>query len=766
MHGFRFALLALGAMPAVYAADRFLIAERGKPAHAAIAISDDAGPSGRYAAEELRRCIKAQTGVALPFAGEADGSRPARRIEIERTDEYGQDGFLLFVTNSSLRISGGRRGVLYGVYELLETYGGCGWYASWHEAIPEKDAFSVPADLFDIQKPAFEMRMPTWQDVRENLEFAAKLRVNSHACDRAPDIAARLGGTPISFVRRLGNCHTFGAILPPKKYFSGHPDWFSEVKGVRRDGRTQICLTNPSAFEQAFSNICEFIDRDITARKAANAMDVADMLVAGVSQGDWHNFCECENCKAIDDREESHAGSLLSFVNRMADRLGERYPGLKTETLIYQYTRKAPKTMRPDANVIPCLCSIECNFASPISARAGRHNAAFMDDLEKWGRLSRNLYVWDYTMRPHRYFHPFPNVHVFAPNLRTFRDNGVRYVFAQGGPKYGDFAQLKGWMLAKLMWNPDRPVEPLLDRFFSGHYGAAAPHVREYFDRAERIMTEKGNTVFSIWEKDRRDLFPDSFVEWSRGVFAKAKEAVKGDALLSKNVRIAAFTPICLSLDRRTAEAKRVWVTRNPGRYRNCDDLKDDLDEAFSLAAELEPETKRLRFSESAQYNRRYWDGWKRLYEYRIPEEGADSAVLGVREMDYSQYDFGEIVKDPEAFRGECMKVYNHEDWTGPLSLSFGNVAYDEDVDYEVRFRAKIDPAPGGKGEAFNAEFAGQRIAPAVEVADTGWKWYTFRPMKLNDSHVFRFKSGRFAKGGGRGAVNATYIDRLEICRK
>jgi hypothetical protein len=96
----------------------------------------------------------------------------------------------------------------------------------------------------------------------------------------------KYGGLPISFVQDLGNCHTFGKILPSKKYFAEHPDWFSKVKGVRRNGRTQICLTNPSAFEQAFSNICEYVDRDIARRKAADSASVADMLVAGVSQSD------------------------------------------------------------------------------------------------------------------------------------------------------------------------------------------------------------------------------------------------------------------------------------------------------------------------------------------------------------------------------------------------------------------------------------------------------------------------------------------------
>jgi len=80
-----------------------------------------------------------------------------------------------------------------------------------------------------------------------------------------------------------------------------------------------------------------------------------------------------------------------------------------------------------------------------------------------------------------------------------------------------------------------------------------------------------------------------------------------------------------------------------------------------------------------------------------------------------------------------------------------------------VRFRAKVVKAKDGKGEAFNATFAGRHIAPDVAEAGNGWKWYAFPAGKLRESHMFEFKSGRFAKGGGRTAVDAVYIDRLEI---
>ena len=69
------------------------------------------------------------------------------------------------------------RGVLYGVYELLERYGGCRWYASWHTVVPARDAFSVPDDLDDAQAPAFLCRDVHWWDYFKG-DFAARNRVN------------------------------------------------------------------------------------------------------------------------------------------------------------------------------------------------------------------------------------------------------------------------------------------------------------------------------------------------------------------------------------------------------------------------------------------------------------------------------------------------------------------------------------------------------------------------------------------------------------
>ena len=752
-----FLTVAVGcAACAVHAGD-FTLAERGKPAECRIVVPHNSTPSYFHAAKELRDHIKQMTGVELPVVPEWKG-KGAVRLE-KPPAELGEEGFRICVKDGDLHVIGGKRGVLYGVYELLETYGGCGWFASWRTVVPARDSFKVPDTLDDTQQPTFLLREPSWEDFRLSTDLAVRNRMNGN--NMKPQ--ASHGGPAYRFVRRLGSCHTFERLVPSSVWFDSHPEYFSEVNGVRRKGRTQLCLTNPDVLRIVVSNIFAHIEADERIVKEP-CIDIV-----GVSQNDWSNYCTCPACKAIDDREESHAGSLIQFINKVAEEVEKRRPGTYVETLIYQYTRKPPKTLKPRHNVIPCLCSIECSFAQPFVATNLSVNVAFMRDLEAWGKLSDNLYIWDYTTDYNHYLYPMPNVLTLQPNMQTFRDHGTKFMFEEGGPRHADFASLKGWLIAKLMWNPDQPVEPLLERFFTGYYGAAAPYVRQYFDRMERILRDDPKGRLSCWENDRPKIFTDELLDWSIALFDQAEAAVKDDPELLLNVRMQALAPICMKLDRRGVTAKYIWVTRHPERFPDCADMLPLIKRMNSTLAAFEA-TGRVRniarkLGNTVEKSKRSTDMWSRMESFSRPAQGCDKVTIGIKDMHFRSTSFGRIVKDETALDGKAIEAHNRADEAGAAWLYFGNVAADPDAKYIVRFRARVDRAPDGKGEAFNATYGNERIAPRVEDVQDGWQWYAFKPRKINDGQSFSFASGRFSKGGGRAAVNGVRIDRIEISR-
>ena len=195
--------------------------------------------------------------------------------------------------------------------------------------------------------------------------------------------------------------------------------------------------------------------------------------IASVSQNDWHGNCQCPNCAAIEKEEGSPAGLMLRFVNAVAADIEPEFPNVAISTLAYQYTRKPPAVTKPRHNVIVQLCSIECSFCKPL---ADERNKAFRDDIIGWSKICDRLYIWDYTTNFRHYVMPHPNLRVLGPNVKFFADHNVKGIFEQGAyQSYGsEMAELRAWVLAKLLWDPSRDGEKLTNEFIEGYYGPAA----------------------------------------------------------------------------------------------------------------------------------------------------------------------------------------------------------------------------------------------------------------------------------------------------
>ena len=534
----------------------FVIAERGKPADCTIVCDEDADPAVRYAAEELRDYVKKLTDVELPING-----NERRKIVISEGGlcDVPPDGFAISETEDDvLRISGTNpRGCIYGVYDLLERYGGVGFYSSWCEKVPRLDRLAVPAMSVNVSAPAFEMREPFWYDVNVHLEFGAKLRVNGHN-HVSGEVPAKFGGDDFRFGGGLGSCHTFNRLCNPDIYFDAHPEYFSMVKGKRVKDHTQLCLTNPDVLDIVTSNVLDRIRKDPSAR------------FYGVSQNDWYNYCECPACKAIDDEEESHAGTMVRFVNAVAERVEKEFPDAVIETLAYQYTRKPPKITKLRHNVIPCLCTIECDFARSIPESPYGENQSFRSDIVGWSKQTDQLYIWDYVTQFNHYPQAFANVYALQGNIRFFRDNGTKMLFEQGAREgyHAGFAELKAWLLAKWMWDPEADMKTLLDEFFDGYYGVGAPYVREYFEELHKrqlaVSADPAHPLKIFDEVGPAPYDDEEFMRWADGRWAEAEKAVADDPVRAYNVKMGRFSHRYTLLELKRAKHSDEELRKDP----------------------------------------------------------------------------------------------------------------------------------------------------------------------------------------------------------
>lgn len=556
------------------------------------AIYHDAGATQteQFAAEELMRYLNRVTGAnfslvtscklpqhALVVGPGAHLAELGVDIDSER---LGEEGFIIRMVGDRIVIAGGRpRGTLYGVYTFLEDLVGCRWYTPTVEKVPERPTL-------DIGSP--DLRFVPKLEYRETFFVGHAFDGFWSARNKNNGQFARLYGFQGGKVRYYPFVHTFEHLLSPKDYFQKHPEYFSMVDGQRIRERTQLCLTNPDVIRIATERVRGWI------------RDHPDVNIVSVSQNDWYNPCQCPDCKAIDDREGSHAGTLITFVNQIAEAIERDFPQVIVDTLAYQYTRTPPKHVRPRHNVCVRLCSIECCFAHPLEtcdhvcSFANRiHGDSFQRDLEGWAKMCDRLYVWDYVVNFHHFVMPFPNVDVLGPNIRYFIRNNVKGIFEEGATSvWGrtEFIELKSWLLAKLLWNPDLDADTLIREFIAGYYGKAAPHVQAYLDLLRDSLAAVPDAHFGIYDPPRIPYLTDDVLRQAKAHFEGAKKAAESPTVLERvllaELPIRYWELLVMPLD-------------TAGREQRIDAFRDDLLSRSLLqikeGSEFEPSIQLLR---------------------------------------------------------------------------------------------------------------------------------------------------------------------------
>ncbi|MFD2200808.1 DUF4838 domain-containing protein [Shivajiella indica] len=480
-------------------------------------------------------------------------------------EKLGQDGLYIKNTGSKLIITGGpKKGVIYGVYAFLEKYLDCRKYSSSVEIVPKKKTIKI-GEIEDVDLPAFSFREVFYHDVYDP-SYMDWHKLHSHG---------ERGTAPSEWGFWV---HTFHNLLDPKEYGESNPEYFSFYDGRRHPGlipswdgksvqpEAQLCLSNPEVLEIVTKNLKAAIEKRPQARYWS------------VSQNDNVNYCRCEHCAALDaefaafaPEEKMYAthgslypalgmGSLLTFINKVA----ERFPDKIISTLAYQYTRVPPKGIVPRDNVNIMLCSIESTRNEPMETG----DVDFSKDLEGWGKITDNILVWDYTIQFSNLVSPFPNLRTLQPNVQFLKKNRVSAVFEQGNIQSGgEFAELRAYLLAKLLWNPDIDVKREMDGFLKEFYGNAAPYIQQYIDLIHdnnQGFTGRKMSIFGGPQKEKDSFLTPELIRSYNVIFDRAEKSVKKDPELLSRVKSARLPVQYAMLEITKEEQASNWVNFGP----------------------------------------------------------------------------------------------------------------------------------------------------------------------------------------------------------
>jgi len=519
------------------------IAEGGVTRYAIVVGDDQAATAAeRFAAKELALFLQNITRATFPIVKEGEHDGPG--IYVGQTQraagigvdfgKLGEEEWVLRTTKEDLILTGGRpRGTLYAVYEFLETQAGCRWVTPNIEVIPPNADFTISA-LDARGQPGFAWRETTLYQRHDEPErfskedyalFLVRNRYNGGSFwldEPRFGFAVRFG--------RPGFSHTFHTYQ--KEWEDVKPEFFAMTEeGVRASRPASalghdFCLTNVEVRDRVAQQLLEYIAQD---RAEATRNGTLPPRLYALSQNDTSSkYCRCPECSAIAEREGSCAGTTLAFVNPIADRVATKYPDVVLLTEAYQFTRRAPNTIRPRENVIIRLALLDQEYRADEIADVLRPidtptNRAARKVSEGWAAAvpGRQMFVWDYCQFRAPFRYPYDGTTKILRNLEFCHRLGIERVFIEQTGIDLSFRPMRDWLFFRKSVHPELKNEVLIGEFLGAYFGPAVEPMRKYYELLA-ALTEAGDKPY--FET------PPSVIPWLTSEFYTRVNAWLGEA--------------------------------------------------------------------------------------------------------------------------------------------------------------------------------------------------------------------------------------------
>ena len=519
-----------------------------------IVLSAKASEAEEYAVQELRKYLLKVSHLELPIIEEKDELRHciyvghtafAKRNNVVCNN---QEHWKIEVCGEDVIITGGTsgdgRGTLYGVYHFLEDCVGIRWWNDVEEFIPEEKELKLNAGLKMQGTPCFRYRKVVGSYANVDFYSAARNRMNvvgsgDNVIEGAYSPSVKKTGGAY-YAGPPGHVHTLELYFPVAEYFPRYSEWWGwdEAEQRRRSDR-QFCLCNESFYAATEKKLLYNIKTEL---KKAERYGIEPPHFFSVSVADDQLHCQCPKC--IESVKRSgRSGHYLKFINRLARKAAEEYPGATIETLAYwDYFEPPLDDIVPETNVIIRFADMLVDVAHDIKYPTNKRK---LEVMKKWAEIGKKaditLYTWEYL------FHNFPNfpmpvMYQFPTNYRMYYELGFKGCFVENElGAISDFWCCNQWMLHKYLENPYLDFEKTLGDFLTKYYGAAAEAIRTYLDMANELCRQSGMRVLLAQTCSNWNYITPQFVQKGLTLFGEAFEAVKGNAVFEQRVREASL---------------------------------------------------------------------------------------------------------------------------------------------------------------------------------------------------------------------------------
>ena len=546
--------------------------------------NDDRACTECFAAVELKRFLPRCTDIdindidiaepnKLPREGDVIilGSRETNRL-IKGTSPHDsltidtQESFRLLSEFQGNRTviaieGGGRTGVLYGAYALLEKLG-VGFFGLGENGTVYPDSISLLPDSLDIvENPSFLTRgFHAWED-RGNEEFLlwmGRNRMNLWtAADSRYCLCKKLGmkfvdgghtillnflnpaeeypynhpvfsgdedkpADPyVAGIEYTGDTNGDGVLT----YFEAHPEWYRLVNGKRSDNikdefGDNFCTSNHDASVELARNMIQCL---IDGKW--RYVDIVNFWMMD-NIGHW---CDCTNCQA----SGTYTDRLLAVIDIVSRELrkardeGRLRRRVELSSLAYLDTLDPPTRQLPEdfdyENVSITYFPIErCynhTLADPACTEINKRLAAnYLAWTTGEGRYYTGaMFIGEYYNISYLKCLPMIYMRMMATDIPWYYATGSRHFHYMHTPTahWGTWT-LNQRMLSKLLWDVTLDSDAFLDDYFKRYYPSTCKITRTWYQHLETAMESFKALRYWGWKdpllSGKGDLFPRKHV--------------------------------------------------------------------------------------------------------------------------------------------------------------------------------------------------------------------------------------------------------------
>jgi hypothetical protein len=464
---------------------------------------------------------------------------------MESLDDLGDEGYEIQIETHSISIrAAGELGLVFGAYEFLRRFIGCRFSGLGPdgEFVPHLAHLRIQNQIIR-NKPRLWFRglqffyhEDTTQCI-ERIDWMAKNGLNyvvvtpqhddsdtnrmttidpQSGDELKPDVDGCLHYSMSWFNTHLRpeitkrgmkvdmNHHNLLFWLPPHRYFADHPEWYSQINGVREAQRKQLCVctSNPEAVETIVSNVKSFL--------RANP----DIGIIGIIPEDGIGMCQCSRCVSNDMNEldafrnpigkheewrtstaenQSKSNRYTKLLNTVASSVAEEFPKVLIGGAFYQDLQWPARGLRLAPNTTQWVALYWRNGSTPIDSTSGSPvNSFFYDLLQQWRHASPGhliLYEYYMGMEAQRSL-PYPMSEIIIEDWKRLPALGVEGATVQCHTSCHHPYALNLLAFAACGWHEEVDHARLLEDFLIGLFGGCAQEIRPIYGALLKAMRE------------------------------------------------------------------------------------------------------------------------------------------------------------------------------------------------------------------------------------------------------------------------------------